>query len=312
MYYRLTFQNNTDTSRKGDSFMCGNRIAFIGQTASCDIALPESQTCEPTVFASILPDAGGNGWIIVRRTDCHSISINGDELAICRQLADGDTIAFDVDGRKTAFRMSTHDDGNYDPSTGIVFRKSNANSRLTLALAAGAVVLAIAAAAISMFCHNTDNMLRHEDLDRHDASIYHITVDSVYLLHDTIIDGKPTQLTLQAEAIDHATSGTCFLTSDGIFITARHCVEPWISDDHWNGIAYTSDMPAAVRLATIAETHNRTNGSDDYSVKAHCIISRQMEQYDFYSTDFHFNKTRDQVVCLGTDCLLYTSPSPRD
>lgn len=299
MYYRLTYQNHTGTSRKGDSFLCGDRAVSIGQTASCDIALPEPLTCEPAVFASILPNADGKGWAIVRRTDCHHIRINGSELGICRQIADGDTVAFTTDGGETTFKVSTHDDGNYDSAAGTVFRKGN--GRKAIALAVGIAMLALATATMAVLHRNGDSMLRHDNLDRYDASVYHITVDSVYLTHDTVINGTPRQATLQAVAVEHATAGTCFLTSDGIFVTARHCVEPWITDDHWNGIAYTDDMPAAVRLATIAETHNKTTGRDDFAVKAHCIISRQMEQYDYYSTDFHFNKTRDQVVCLGTD-----------
>ena len=51
----------------------------------------------------------------------------------------------------------------------------------------------------------------------------------------------------------------------------------------------------------MAETRYLLSGEERYSVKAHCMISKGLEQYEYYSTDFHFNKSRDQVVCLGTD-----------
>ena len=79
---------------------------------------------------------------------------------------------------------------------------------------------------------------------------------------------------LEAIALDRQVAGTCFLTCDSLFVTARHCVEPWINDEDWNGISYDDKMSPAVRLATMAETRNMMLGEEKYKVKAHCIISK--------------------------------------
>lgn len=78
-------------------------------------------------------------------------------------------------------------------------------------------------------------------------------------------------------------------------------MEPWITDEKWDGTGFDVKMPPAVRMAAEAETRNRTQGTDAYGVKARCVISNGLETFYLYSTDFRFNKTRDKVLRLGTE-----------
>lgn len=299
MYFKLTYRQSSDKRQIGDFFLCGAQKLDIGQTKCCELRLPESSEFEPVVFAIILCKQDGKGYSIIKRTDFQELQINGKRLNICQSLKDGDLISFVIDGQTISLLFSMYNDGEYSASMGVV-KKNKSNREIQYGIAAIAF-LALLISALSMYFRRDYHILRHENLDVYDASIYHIYVDSVYLVQDSIINGKLEEQVLEAVALDRQVAGTCFLTCDSLFVTARHCVEPWINDEDWNGISYDDKMSPAVRLATMAETRNMLSGEERYRVKAHCMISKGLEQYEYYSTDFHFNKSRDQVVCLGTD-----------
>lgn len=300
MYFKLTYHHSADKKQVGDFFHCGAQKLDIGQTNCCELRLPESSDFEPVVFATILYKQDGKGYSIIKRTDFHELQINGKRLKICQSLKDGDLISFVIDGQTISLLFSMYNDGEYSASMGVVYKKNKSNRKIQYGIAAIAF-LALLISALSMYLRRDYYILRHENLDVYDASIYHIRVDSVYLVQDSIINGKLEEQVLEAVALDRQVAGTCFLTCDSLFVTARHCVEPWINDEDWNGISYDDKMSPAVRLATMAETRNMLSGEERYRVKAHCMISKGLEQYEYYSIDFHFNKSRDQVVCLGTD-----------
>lgn len=300
MYFKLTYRQSSDKRQVGDFFLCGAQKLDIGQTKCCELRLPESSEFEPVVFATILCKQDGKGYSIIKRTDFQELQINGKRLNICQSLKDGDLISFVIDGQTISLLFSMYNDGEYSASMGVVYKKNKSNRKIQYGIATIAF-LALLISALSMYFRRDYHILRHENLDVYDASIYHIHVDSVYLVHDSIINGKLEEQVLEAVALDRQVAGTCFLTCDSLFVTARHCVEPWINDEDWNGISYDDKMSPAVRLATMAETRNMLSGEERYRVKAHCMISKGLEQYEYYSTDFHFNKSRDQVVCLGTD-----------
>ena len=300
MYFKLTYRQSSDKRQVGDFFLCGAQKLDIGQTKCCELRLPESSEFEPVVFATILCKQDGKGYSIIKRTDFQELQINGKRLNICQPLKDGDLISFVIDGQTISLLFSMYNDGEYSASMGVGYKKNKSNRKIQYGIATIAF-LALLISALSMYFRRDYHILRHENLDVYDASIYHIHVDSVYLVHDSIINGKLEEQVLEAVALDRQVAGTCFLTCDSLFVTARHCVEPWINDEDWNGISYDDKMSPAVRLATMAETRNMLSGEERYRVKAHCMISKGLEQYEYYSTDFHFNKSRDQVVCLGTD-----------
>ena len=74
--------------------MNGTKPLSIGQGVNCDIQLPDSDLYEPQVFASVLYSESGDGWLIIRRSDCCHIMINGKELTIAQSLGNGDVISF--------------------------------------------------------------------------------------------------------------------------------------------------------------------------------------------------------------------------
>ena len=304
MYYRLTFISSRDKTRIGDTILNGNKPLSIGQTMTCDVQLPESEQYEPDLYATILPleDAknqseSSEGWYLVRRTDGHRVAVNGKEVSIAITLHNGDILSF-IDGEnKTELKFDMLDDGEYDTNNGFVYKKHTSNKRFFL-IAIAFAALALGVAAYALFASRQKD-LRHEDLRPFRQSIYHITTDSVYLLCEVDIDNQRKQIVIDSIELERAAEGTAFLTSDSLFVTARHCIEPWINDEEWDGTSSKSKMSPEVRLATKAETENRIAGYDKYTLRSHCIISKGLERYDYHSTDFCMNKSRDMVMRLG-------------
>ena len=85
--------------------MNGTKPLSIGQGVNCDIQLPDSDLYEPQVFASVLYSESGDGWLIIRRSDCCHIMINGKELTIAQSLGNGDVISFLDDAVDEVFRF---------------------------------------------------------------------------------------------------------------------------------------------------------------------------------------------------------------
>ena len=303
MYYRLNYIASSVKNRKGDCFMNGTKPLSIGQGVNCDIQLPDSDLYEPQVFASVLYSESGDGWLIIRRSDCCHIMINGKELTIAQSLGNGDVISFLDDAVDEVFRFEMFDDGDYDGNSGFVYKKHKSN-RLVVAMTIIMSVLALGIAAYSIVFSNQKDLHRY-DWGQYKSSVYQITVDSVCLICDSIVDGTRQSVVVEETDLEQAFVGTAFLcldhdTGDTLLVTARHCVEPWINDEKWDGISDKSKMSPEVRLATMAENGNRYAGYDKYVLRAHCILSRGLERHEYYSTDFFMNKSRDLVMRLGT------------
>ena len=304
MYYRLTYITSSAKERRGDSFLNGAKPLTIGQGEACHVQLPESDAYEPQTFATILPDEEGRGWLLVRRTDTCRISANGADVQIAHRLHHGDLLAFAAGEVKAALRFELFDDGEYDAKVGIIYKK-RPESRHAVTAAILCALLALVVAAYALFFANPKE-LRRTDWTLYDHSIYQLTVDSVYLLADTVTaDGCRTHAIVEAIELHNLFVGTAFLTidrqtGDTLFVTARHCVEPWINDEQWDGLSPRATMSPEVRMATTAETENRYAGYDKYLLRAHCVLNRGLERYDYYSTDFCMNKSRDLVMRLGS------------
>ena len=290
MYYRLTYIASSNKERLGDFVQNGNKPLNIGQGVSCNVQLPESDMYEPQVFATILSNEASDGWYVVRRTDSHHVLVNGVEVSVAQMLQDGDRLSFDDGSELAALRFETFDDGEYDASSGIVYRKHEGNRHYHLA----AVVIALAALGVAVYGILSPRQadLRNTDLKQFSQSVYRISVDSIYFLRDGI--------TVDSIELANVAEGTAFLTNDSLFVTARHCIEPWINDEDWDGMSSKSKMSPELKLATQAETGNRMAGYEKYTLRAHCVISKGLERYNHYSTDFCMNKSRDMVLRLGT------------
>lgn len=309
MYYRLTYTASSLKEKRGDYFLNGQKTLSIGQSASCDVRLPDSDRYEPQVIATIRPNDSGDEWLIIKRTDFCKITINGCELFAAQLLQKGDRISFENDTLLEEFRFETFDDGEYDEVKGVVYKKHKRQERYLIATTV-LVALALVVFLCNIFLPQRKE-LRNYDLSPYTHSIYQVMVDSVYLLCDSTINGQQKWVVAEAIELKEVAIGTAFLTYDKstddiLLVTARHCVEPWINDEQWDGENLNEKILPEVKLAIKAETQNRLADREKFMLKAHCVVSKGLERYDFYSTDFCMNKSRDLVMRLGsTDTPYY-------
>lgn len=302
MYYRLTYTASSNKGSLGDSILNGNKPLNIGQGAACDVLLPDSEMFEPQLYASILADESNTEWFLVKRTDCHKVLINGTEVPVAQRLNNGDRLSFSDGNIHAELKFETFNDGEYDASSGFVYKKHKSNNYYFLTTVIG-VLLAFGIAAYALWGSRSAD-IRRTDWKQYGQYVYHVTVDSVYLLCDSLIDGEKRYVKTDSIELAEVSAGTAFLTlhgDDTLFVTARHCIEPWINDEEWDGVSSKEKMSPELRLATKAETENRLAGYEKYILRAHCVISKGLERYDYYSTDFYMNKSRDMVMRLGTE-----------
>lgn len=295
MYYKLTYQT---TGKHRENILCSDRPLDIGQTTACQIRLREPEGHESLLFATILPREEKTGWLLVRRNDFADIRVNGQPLQAAVALCNNDELAFIDEGVETRIKFRICNDGGYDEQNGIVYQKAKTPTITWVLAILGIIALTVALVALLTPTKKAPTQLRHMNLDRYTSSIYHITTDSVFLTRDTLIDGEWHTVTIDSMALKEPLAGTCFLTNDGYFVTARHCVEPWINDEEWDGSSNGQTMKPEVRLAARAETANRLWDSH-YKVYARCTISQGAMCFVLKSSDFKMNKSRDLVACMG-------------
>lgn len=304
MYYRLTYISPTNREKRGDIVLNGHSPLTIGQGDTFDVQLPDSGEYEPEAYASILPCSDGKGWYLVRRTDCHQLSVNNSEVPVAQILHGGDKLTFSDGAVQTQLKFEVFDDGEYESSKGVVYKR-HPNERKHLACIYILALIAFCAAIYALLASRQKD-IRQSDLSVFNPSIYHITTDSLYLMVDTVIDDTHQQFVVEGIELSPVAEGTAFLTNDSLFITARHCIEPWLNDEEWDGVAINEKMSGEVRLAALAETYNHKTGQEKYILRSHCVISKGFERYSYYSTDFFINKSRDMVLRLGTpDNIVY-------
>ncbi len=280
MLGRIIYRWSSDRALPSSDVLCGGKALNIGQTLSCDLRMPECAGYEPEVFATILPGGEGKSPVLVCRTDFYEMHVNGKrvEMAVC--LSYGDEIVFTFPGGRKRIAVLLYEKP-----------KKKYSSLLWLSSVAAAMALILAGLALM----KRDRLLRHEDFSEYERCVYQIVTDSVFLVEK---QGEK-EFVHEALALEKLEKGTCFLTDGGLFVTARHCVEPWIVDDRWDGKADMAGVSSALKLAVRAETMNHELGEMRYSVRSHCVISCGEERLDFYSDSFRFDKSRDKILSLG-------------
>ncbi len=282
MYCKITYKWSSDKRRSGD-YVLGSRALNVGQTVSCEVHVPECGGFAPETFAAVLPSGDGKGWNIVRRTDRYDIEVNGKKVMVASALDDGDEVALlKLDGEKlVVFSFEVHHD-DYDMRSGVVYGH-NKKSYLTW-IGSFAGIVAVCMAFFAMF--KEDGTLGHEDIREYEESVCQIVVDSVFLVCN---DGEK-EIVLKSIGLEQVEKGTCFLTDEGLVVTARHCIEPWIEA----GIS-----SPVVDMAVEAETMNRQIKEEKYFLRSRCEIKYGDEELEFSSADFCMNRSRDMIINIG-------------
>lgn len=320
-YYSLLFHGSNAFHQQGDLLKTTNKVLHIGETADCGVRF-ESGEFEPERYASIVENEDGKSWRLIQRSEYVNAQIAGSGgFGYVHQLKDGDVISFE--GRDMELEFHTHYDGSYGKE-GFVIEHivvEQPQSRKTFFFGFIATVLILLSFGFALYSYWSSD-IRYKDIKDFEKSIYLVRVDSVQWI--TVSGGDTTLVEPTAMMEGCAPVGTAFLTKNGKLITARHCIEYWISE-------VVDDMPKARELndvkkwAILSETFNymREDRADSVQMlrvffSIHTPGENGREIFSFKSTDpcVHINRSRDGWVEFGDYAHVYYSksihPSPYD
>lgn len=207
-YFALRFRSVDELHRKGDVQYGDDNALYIGQTEECGLRIAAHPDYADSCYAVIVKNDDGTGWRIIRQENGADITVNGEPLALVRNLRGGDLLKFD----RTVVQF-TEEQGDR-PNTRYVQSKPAWG-----VWAAMAGIVAILAGIVAFLYLNNQKPV----------AIFKREVPSICKIEaDTLLIISSQGDTLDVIPTDRALVGTGFVTEDGYFVTARHCVEFWL------------------------------------------------------------------------------------
>lgn len=288
--------------------MCCRDTLHIGQTESCEMKLPSCANYEDVEFAVILPNEAATEWRIVKTTPYYDVCVNGVPIGIVVTLHHGDRISFG--GQKQELVFSIHQDEIAD---GLKYGVRMEPPRMNWWMPLACVALTFAVVGV-VFAYSSRHEMDEDMMNEAKTSVLRITVDSVQYIRQLSPDSTKVLGTYHySESEGSMISGTAFLTTDSLLITARHCIQPWLNDPQAIEVESPNDLHSQVtRWAMLAETYNQCVCVEDTvvfvpceSLITYCSLYRyedgnyEREDCVMSSASFRIRTDRDNVVELG-------------
>lgn len=224
---------------------------------------------------SINPD--GKSWRLIRLDDEADIKVNSEDLHLVYYLSVGDRI--DINGE--AWRFAAPKD-----------TQDHEYVRFKHLSVVSAISVAILAAVIFVVSYNiiSRQPIHSDEINDYKGSICKFSVvrlvyQQVEITADTVCVETLEMLPMDGNSI----AATGFISTDGYFVTARHCVEPWIKEND----PLASDDPA-VRWAIETENFNVYESTTDSLYRR---IIAECEVYD---------KNKEVIHTFLTDTCLFS------
>ena len=271
------------TGKSGIYTAGSNRVTTIGQIPGCDVLVANRTQYVDVMFAKIIPDKDGRGWHLVRCTRYYPILVNGVELNRVYYLRDGDRLEFP----NAAVTFNIREGEQKIPAVTHVHR----HGKLLWGILA-ALVLILASVGYLYYDHNRDSItadMRAEIAE----SVYILRVDSLQLLRGDSIT--------ESYSYASAPTGTAFLTTDSLLVTARHCIEPWLNMVRPAEYARIPSMPDwPVAKALFAETENQLADSALWHIRSFITLTDEKgHSFALSSDNFRIDASLDEIVEVG-------------
>ena len=274
-HYSIRFKSQDTLHKKGDVLHVGESVLYIGQTAECGLQIAPHPDYADTCYAVIVKDESGDYWHIIRQEEHADITVNGMPLKLASRLQDRDLLKFD----RTIVQFCI-EHGN-PPTTAYVPNKPN------WAMWSAMVVFFLMLAGVVIFL--VENNKKPSAVFKHE-------IESLCKIEaDTLLVISSQQDTLEILRADHPSVGTGFITEDGYFVTARHCVEFWLAyENELKPNLYDIKSPI-VRRAIDAEMDSTIRLVARVKVTSH----DGKQTWHLCSDDFTMDKSRDDVNDYG-------------
>lgn len=262
----------------------GKSTVVIGQTQGCDVPLPNNSQYEDVVFAKISPNKECDGWHIVKVSTFYPIAVNGNELNRIHYLKDGDNI--EIQGQHLRFDIREGEQSA--PAITHIHKAGKAVWGII-----GTICVILAFVGYQLYDNQRERItdtMKAEIM----ASIFSTRVDSLQLIYrDSVVD---------TYAYASSPVGTAFMTTDSLFVTARHCIQPWLNmvlPHEYATIPKMTEWP--IEKALFAETENQLSGEDEWRIVSFITLTDEDgNSMILSSNDFKMNLDADDIVELGS------------
>lgn len=280
-YYSIRFRSDDGEHRRGDVQYIGNKVLRIGQTPECELKLPAHPDYDDTCYAVIVKDEECARWRIVRQEKHAAITVNGLPLQLVQYLNDNDRLGFD--------------------RTSVVFAIENGEQPRTGYLKYRTPVWLWGLFAL-LFLMLSGIIWEIHEKGKRNIVVFENEIESIYKVEaDTLLVLSIQNDTLDAIPAHRTFVGTGFVTDEGYFVTARHCVEFWLSMENELRPDPEEISSLIVRRAIDAETDSTVR-----LVSKLRVTSRNGENvWHFTSDDFLMDKTRDNIYECGNYSASY-------
>lgn len=307
--FSLKYGKTDSVHKKGELVIVRSGELRIGQQEDCAVRFANNTDYEDEQYAVIRPARNEGEWQIVPVSEYVNIYVNGIPVGLLHYLNDGDRITFDGEEQELLFRICSYNISDAAKGIVVVPAPHFLKSFTLLAVLTFVLFLVLGGYIFKMV---TDERETNRVLNALRESVLQVSVDSVIFVEMTP-DGEKVLRTFSYLNTDGCViNGTAFLTSDSKIVTARHCIEPWLSDRN----AVDADIPEELtclpsRWAMEAETYNQTHESDtSYAVIAICDFFRDRNGSrepvrSYRSSEFFIDRTRDLIVEKGDFKKVY-------
>ncbi len=279
-FCKIRFRCNDGLHSKGDIQYLQQDSLYVGQTPACELKIPSHPDYEDTCYAVITRKRDMDEWHIIRQERDAMIRVNGIPLDWVHKLNSHDRLSFD------------HTDVEFIVKEGEVPAElySQYKSPKWIIASLATIFVLLFGIIFSLHQRGKDNLaLFKEEIE----SIYKIESDTLLVLSAND--------TLSVVSSDQTYVGTGFVTSDGYFVTARHCVEFWLGLEH-ELRPNLEDIQSEIVKHIIASELDSTLRV----VSKVRIISRDGKCLGYYtSDDFKMDKSQDNFYEFGDSQSQY-------
>lgn len=279
-YYALRFRCGDALHARGDIQYVSQRVLHVGQTPECEMKLPQHSDYDDICYAVIVRNENGSSWRIIRQNRDAAIMLNGVSLALVQNLNDGDRLCFD----RTELEF-TVENGDAPAAQYVKYKAP------VWIWSAFSVVFLFLAGILFNIYENSKTTL----------AVFGDEVESICMVEaDTLLVLSVNNDTLDVIPANRAFVGTGFITDEGYFVTARHCVEFWLgmeSELRQNLYDIESNV---VRKAIDAEMDSTIRLVSKLRITSH----GGKHVWHYTSDDFIMDKSRDNLY----DCGNFETP----
>lgn len=273
MSYTLRFRTTDALHHKGDVLCGGSRLLSVGQTPECALQLVPHPDLADCCYAVIVPR--GEDWCLIRQEKDADILVNGRPLSYAANLRDGDILSFD----RTVLSFHVVD-ADVPTAAYVHHRRGSRALWATLLL----IIVAVGILAVQLYVRSL-NPMRVFKTER--TSIYAVRVDSL------LVDSAGVRI--HAAPADHSVRGTGFVTQDGYFVTARHCLEHWLAEE-----SLLKNDPEAAPYEGMRWAIRAEENPDLRVMTAVTVLDQNgREVTRFHSDAFAMDKSRDHLYERG-------------